>query len=85
MHITDQIHGDGETQSDKNKICVVKVRILHALHNLRYKRGKQEKPLLLRSCFTPSRAHSLFSRAVSHVWPVHTLFPIRLITNCVRN
>ena len=30
-------------------------------------------------------AHSLMSRAMSHVWPVNTLFQIGLITNCVRN
>ena len=66
-----------------------KFRIVHALHNKNAIREKAEKPLLfkltLRSRFTLSRAHSVLSRATSHVAPVNTLFQIGLITNWVRN
>ena len=70
--------------SGESKICslISKFRIVHAQH-------KQQKLLLfkvaLRSLFTISRAHSLLSWAMSHVWPVNTLFQIWLITNCKRN
>ena len=63
-----------ETQSGKKKkFAQSDCRILHALHKLRKKRPGKTSVVqaTLRSRFTLSRAQSLLSRAMSHVWPVN--------------
>ena len=71
------------------ELKAVKVRFAHSKFRIVHAQHKQQKRLLfklaLRSLFIISRAHSLLSRAMSHVWPVNTLFQIWLITNCKRN
>ena len=60
----------------EKKFAQSNCRILHALYKLRKKRARKTSVVqaTLRSRFTLSRAQSLLSRALSHVWPVNTQF-----------
>ena len=62
------------------ELKAVKVRFAHSKFRIVHAQHKQQKCLLfklaLRSLFIISRAHSLLSRAMSHVLPGNTLFQI---------
>ena len=63
-----------QTQSGQKQFAQSNCRILHALYKLRQKRARKTFVVqaTLKSRFTLSRAQSLLSRAMSHVWPVNT-------------
>ena len=74
MEQTSFITSKCETQSLKK---LLSQSVEYSTHCINYAKREQEKPLLLklttlRSRFTLSRAQSLLSRAMSHVWPVNT-------------
>ena len=60
-----------ETQSGQKKFAQSNCRILHVLRKKRARKTSVVQATL-KSRFTLSRAQSLLSRAVGHVWPVNT-------------
>ena len=83
--------GISEKTKETNQLCqlkAVKIGYAHSKFRILHALCKQQKPLLIKLTLRSLKYHklndSLLSRAMSHVWPVNTLFQIRLITNCVR-